>query len=74
MLAHSTLFDNAHLVNKDANIANLKASCDYDAAKIQSEVYGSWGTAVSGSFFSHVWDKTRVIVAYWDGAPRLLAK
>ena len=38
MLAYSTLFDNAHLVNKDANIANLKASCDYDTAKIQSDV------------------------------------
>jgi hypothetical protein len=67
VLVHSTLFDNIHLANKDAYIANLKASCNYDTAKIQSEVYGSWG-AVSGSFFSHVWDKNRIMVCRlgWD--------
>lgn len=68
VLVHSTLFDNIHLANKDAYIANLKASCNYDTAKIQSEVYGSWG-AVSGSFFSHVWDKNRIMVSDWDGIP-----
>ena len=42
VLVHSTLFDDIHLVNKDAYIANLKASGNYDTAKIQSDVYGSW--------------------------------
>ena len=40
MLAHSTLFDSTHLVNKDAYFSNLKASYNYDTAKIQSDVYG----------------------------------
>ena len=68
VLVHSTLFDNIHLANRDAYIANLKASCNYDEAKIQSEVYGSWGQ-VSGSFFSHVWSKERMMLPYWDGIP-----
>ena len=70
VLVHSTLFDNIYLNNKDAYIANLKASCNFDDAKIQSEVYGSWGQ-VSGCFFSHVWSKERMMVAsqglpIWD--------
>jgi hypothetical protein len=65
---HSTLFDNIHLANRDAYIANLKASCNYDEAKIQSEVFGSWGR-ISGSFFSHVWDKERMMLPDWDGIP-----
>jgi hypothetical protein len=28
VLAHSTLFDSTHLVNKDAYFSNLKASCN----------------------------------------------
>ena len=28
VLAYSTLFDNTHLVNKDAYIATLKAGCN----------------------------------------------
>ena len=27
-LAYSTLFDNTHLLNKDANVASLKAGCN----------------------------------------------
>ena len=68
VLVHSTLFDNVHLANKDAYIQNLKASCNFDEAKIQSEVYGSWGQ-VSGSFFSHVWSKERMMLPDWDGIP-----
>ena len=68
VLVHSTLFDNPHIVDRDSYISSLKASCNFDEAKIQSEIYGSWG-AVSGSFFSHVWDKNRIMVADWDGVP-----
>lgn len=55
---HSTLFDNPHIKDKEGYVAQLKASCQYDEAKIQSEVYGSWDK-IAGSFFSHVFDRTR---------------
>jgi hypothetical protein len=68
VLLHSTLFDNPFITDREAYIEALKASCNFDAAKIQSEVYGSWGT-VSGSFFGHVWSKERMMVPDIGGAP-----
>jgi hypothetical protein len=68
VLIHSTLFDNPHIVDRDGYISSLKAACNFDEAKVQSEVYGSWGQ-VSGSFFSHVWDKNRIALPDWDGIP-----
>jgi len=55
---HSTLFDNPHIKDKEGYVNQLKASCQFDEARIQSEVYGSWDK-ISGSFFSHVFDRTR---------------
>jgi hypothetical protein len=68
VLIHSTLFDNPHITDRDGYIEALKASCLFDEAKIQSEVYGSWG-AVSGSFFGHVWDSNRLRVPPIGGLP-----
>lgn len=65
---HITLFDNIHLANKHACIVHLKASCNYDEAKIQADLYGRWGQ-FSWSFFSHLLDKDRIMVADWDGIP-----
>lgn len=56
---HSTLFDNPHIKDKEGYIAQLKASCQYDEAKIQSEVYGSW-EKVAGAFFAHVFNPDRI--------------
>jgi hypothetical protein len=56
---HSTLFDNPYIKDKEEYVSQLKASCQFDEAKIQSEVYGSWDR-ISGSFFSHVFDRTRL--------------
>jgi hypothetical protein len=61
VLIHSTLFDNPHISDRDSYIEALKASCNFDDSKIQSEVFGSWGQ-VSGSFFGHVWDQSRIQV------------
>jgi len=69
VLIHSTLFDNPHITDRDGYIEALKASCNFDTAKVKSEVYGSWG-AVSGSFFGHVWDKNRTMVAPLSGQGR----
>jgi hypothetical protein len=68
VLIHSTLFDNPYITDRDTYIEALKASCNFDEAKIQSEVYGSWGT-VSGSFFGHVWDSNRIKVPSIGGLP-----
>jgi len=68
VLIHSTLYDNPHIVDRDSYIEALKASCNFDSAKIQSEVYGSWGT-VSGSFFGHVWDQRAIQVPTIGGLP-----
>jgi len=68
VLIHSTLYDNPHIVDRQSYIEALKASCNFDTAKIQSEVYGSWGT-VSGSFFGHVWDQRRIQVPTLGGLP-----
>jgi hypothetical protein len=68
VLIHSTLYDNPHISDRDAYIEALKASCNFDQAKIASEVNGSWG-AVSGSFFGHVWDQNRVQVPRIGGLP-----
>ena len=62
---HSTLFDNPYIKDKEEYINQLKASCQFDEAKIQSEVYGSWDR-ISGSFFSHVFDRTRLELP-WPG-------
>jgi hypothetical protein len=68
VLIHSTLFDNHHIIDRDTYIEALKASCNFDDAKIQSEVYGSWGS-VSGSFFGHVWNSARIQVPAIGGLP-----
>jgi hypothetical protein len=68
VLIHSTLFDNPHITDRDAYIEALKASCNFDEAKIQSEVYGSWGS-VSGAFFGHVWNNSRIQVPSISGLP-----
>lgn len=68
VLIHSTLFDNPHIQDRDAYIEDLKASCLFDEAKVQSEVYGSWGT-VSGSFFGHVWNRERMLLPSLGGLP-----
>lgn len=62
---HSTLFDNPHIRDKEGYVSQLKASCQFDEAKIQSEVYGSWDK-ISGSFFSHVFDRARLELS-WPG-------
>ncbi|WP_143593682.1 phage terminase large subunit [Synechococcus sp. 1G10] len=64
----STLFDNPHIVDRDAYIESLKASCNFDDARIQSEVYGNWAT-VSGAFFGPVWDVERIKVMDLGGLP-----
>lgn len=63
---HSTLFDNEHIQNKEEYVNQLKASCQFDEAKIQSEVYGSW-EKISGSFFSHVFDRMRMELPWCGG-------
>ena len=68
VLIHSTLYDNPHIVDRDTYIEALKASCNFDESKIQSEVFGSWG-AVSGSFFGHVWNQQRIQVPSIGGLP-----
>lgn len=68
VLIHSTLFDNPHITDRAGYIEALKASCNFDEAKIQSEVYGSWGT-VSGAFFGHVWNNARIQVPSIGGLP-----
>ena len=68
VLIHSTLFDNPYITDRETYIEALKASCNFDDAKIQSEVYGSWGT-VSGSFFGHVWNNSRIQVPSIGGLP-----
>jgi hypothetical protein len=68
VLIHSTLFDNPFITDPDAYIEALKASCNFDEAKIQSEVYGSWGS-VSGAFFGHVWNNARIQVPSIGGLP-----
>ena len=40
VLIHSTLFDNPHITDRDGYIEALKASCNFDTAKVKSEVYG----------------------------------
>lgn len=62
---HSTLFDNEYIQNKEEYVNQLKASCQFDEAKIQSEVYGSW-ERIAGSFFSHVFDRMRLELP-WPG-------
>lgn len=68
VLIHSTLFDNPYITDRETYIEALKASCNFDDAKVQSEVYGSWGT-VSGSFFGHVWDQGRLQLPHLGGLP-----
>lgn len=68
VLIHSTLYDNPHIQDRDSYIEALKASCNFDTAKIQSEVYGSWGS-VSGSFFGHVWSQQKLQVSDIGGLP-----
>ena len=68
VLIHSTLFDNPFITDRDGYIDALKASCNFDDAKIQSEVYGSWGS-VSGAFFGHVWNNARIQVPSIGGLP-----
>lgn len=68
VLVHSTLFDNDHITDRDSYIEALKASCAFDTAKINSEVFGSWG-AVSGSYFGHVWDAKHSMVPSIGGLP-----
>ena len=68
VLIHSTLYDNPYITDRDTYIEALKASCNFDDAKIQSEVYGSWGT-VSGSFFGHVWNQQRIQLPSIGGLP-----
>ena len=70
VLIHSTLFDNPHISDRDSYIEALKASCNFDDSKIQSEVFGSWGQ-VSGSFFGHVWEQSRIQVPSIGGLPIL---
>ena len=65
VLIHSTLFDNSHLSDREGYIAQLKSSCNFDQARIQSEIYGSWNT-VSGAFFSTVFDERRIMVPAVD--------
>jgi hypothetical protein len=55
---NSTLFDNPHITDREQYIETLKAACNHDEARIQSEVYGSW-SSISGSFFGSVLDINR---------------
>ena len=61
VLIHSTLFDNSHLADREGYILQLKSSCGFDEARIQSEVYGSWN-AISGAYFAGVFDENRIKV------------
>jgi hypothetical protein len=61
VLVHSTLFDNPHLADREGYILQLRSSCGFDEARIQSEVYGSWNS-VSGAFFGGVFDENRIKV------------
>ena len=61
VLIHSTLFDNPHLTDREGYILQLKSSCGFDEARIQSEIYGSWNS-VSGAYFSSVFDENRIKV------------
>ena len=65
VLIHSTLFDNSHLSDREGYIAQLKSSCNFDEARIQSEIYGSWDS-VSGAFFASVFDERRIMVPAVD--------
>ncbi|AII44073.1 hypothetical protein KR100_12005 [Synechococcus sp. KORDI-100] len=68
VLISSTLFDNPHLADRNAYIEQLKASCNFDSSKIESEVYGRWGLT-SGSFFGSVFSQQRMQLA-WEGSQR----
>lgn len=68
VFVQSTLFDNTHLQDREAYIQALRASCNFDEARIQSEVYGRWGVT-SGSFFGHVFDKQRQELLPIGGLP-----
>ena len=68
VLIHSTLFDNPYITDRETYIEALKASCNFDNAKIQSEVYGSWGS-IAGSFFGHVWNPQRIQLPHLGGLP-----
>ena len=61
VLIHSTLFDNYHLADRESYILQLKSSCGFDEARIQSEVYGSWNS-ISGAYFAGVFDENRIKV------------
>lgn len=68
VLVHSTLYDNPHIVDRDGYVESLRASCNFDESRIQSEVYGSWGTT-SGAFFGAVWDQQRIQLPAIGGLP-----
>lgn len=68
VLVQSTLFDNHHIVDRDGYVESLRASCNFDEARIQSEVYGSWSTT-SGAFFGAVWDVNRIKLPSIGGLP-----
>jgi len=56
VLISSTLYDNPHIVDRENYVESLRASCNFDEAKIASEIFGSWG-ATSGAFFGAVWNE-----------------
>ena len=65
VLINSTIFDNHHVADREGYILQLKSSCGFDEARIQSEVYGSWNS-ISGAYFASVFDENRMKVSDID--------